>query len=102
MSKQTLNPLIISRFASIVCPLKELKNCGSYKMCQANYSLPKDFIEEDKLNECVRKIAFKIDVEDIYNYNPDLVKIDTQYQSQYVKLYNPQNNHDNNLFVVKF
>jgi hypothetical protein len=33
-----------------------------------NIGLPKDFIEEDKLNECVRKIALKIDVEDIYNY----------------------------------
>ena len=41
-------------------------------------------------------------IEDIYNYNPDLVKIDTQYKSQYVKLDNPHNNYDNNLFVVHY
>ena len=37
-------------------------------------------------------------VEDIYNFNPELV--DGIEKSQYVKLYSPTNNFDNNLFVV--
>lgn len=40
-------------------------------------------------------------IEDIVDYNHNLVPFGIPYRSQYVKLHNPYNNIDNNLYIVK-